>query len=111
MGAALALQTDLPPAVRLEALLAAEGEAARRADVDALLALQDAKREVVDRLVAANPGPEVVEGLARRASENLPLLRQLVALHRGLLGANAPLYGPAGKLSRGSAPRRVTGRL
>lgn len=96
---------------RLEALLRTEEDAARRADVTLLLALQDEKRELVDRLAQSGAPSEVCRSLARRASANLPLLRQLVALHRGLLGPDAPLYGPAGHLEGASIAGRVAGRL
>lgn len=103
--------TDLPPEARLFALLEAEEQAARRVDVAALLALQEEKRGLVERIAVHLADSETCRGLARRARENLPLLRQVVALHRGLLGADAPLYGPAGTLGGGHVTGRVAGRL
>lgn len=84
------------PHDELEVLLSAEAEAAKRADVEVLLALQAEKARLVEDLLKDPPGPEVCKDLAARAGANLPLLRQLVALHRGLLGGDAPLYGPRG---------------
>jgi hypothetical protein len=101
----------LAPEARLEALLDAEEDAAKRADVELLLAIQAEKQELVGRLAESCPDPAVCRDLARRAGANLPLLRQLVALHRGLLGPDAPLYGPAGTLEGASLNARVAGRL
>ena len=73
-----------------------DAAAAKRADLEVLLALQAEKTRILDDMAKDPPPLEVRTDLAVRAGQNLPLLRQLVALHRGLLGGEAPLYGPRG---------------
>ncbi len=86
----------LSPREELENLLVWEAAAAKRADLEVLLALQAEKARILDDMAKDPPPLEVRTDLAARAGQNLPLLRQLVALHRGLLGGEAPLYGPRG---------------
>lgn len=103
--------TRTEPATRLNELLDLEAQAARAVDVDTLLSIQDEKAALLDEIAAHPPAPEICRALATRAGENLPLLRQLVSLYRGLLGPEAPLYGPHGSPLAISGPRRVTGTL
>lgn len=86
----------LSPREEMENLLVWEAAAAKRADLEVLLALQAEKSRILDDMAKDPPPHEVRMELAARAGANLPLLRQLVTLHRGLLGGEAPLYGPRG---------------
>lgn len=84
------------PSARLLALLELESAAAVRADTTTLLQLQTDKAQLLELLLAEPPSGLESAQLAERAQKNLPMLRQLVTLHRGMLGVEAPLYGPRG---------------
>lgn len=87
-----------PAAQRFRALLDAERTAARDADVQAVLALQETKRDAL-RALAADEAvtAEERDALARSARENLALLRQLQRLYEGALGLTPATYGSAGQ--------------
>jgi hypothetical protein len=78
-------------------VLEAEREAATRADLDALLRIQDEKRELMP-LVKAHAAPEVARELAEQARANLGLMRHLLACLRGYLSLDAePTYSARGE--------------
>lgn len=98
----------LAPAEALERLLDAELAAARVADSETLLALQGKKRIVLRELELTDVPPADLQRLAARARRNLPLLRELVALHRALLGeSGAPIYGPGGEMTTARPSSRL----
>ncbi|MET0386133.1 MAG: hypothetical protein ABW321_09260 [Polyangiales bacterium] len=68
--------------------LAAEREAALKADFDALVLIQEEKRTLLP-LLKQSADPAVVEELSDRARKNLRLLRQLVMCVQGMLGVPA----------------------
>ncbi len=89
---------------RYLALLAEEREAAARADVDALLAVQDRKAEVVEALRSAPPGDEVLERIAERSRANLRLLRHLSECLRAMVGVGETAVA-GGYDARGRRPQ------
>jgi hypothetical protein len=64
--------------------LEAERQAALRADFDALLRIQEEKRELMP-LVKQSAAPELTIELAAQARKNLGLLRHLLSCVRGLV--------------------------
>lgn len=99
----------MSPASELAAVLDREKRAAARANVDELLLLQTEKREVLARLNAAGVAPEELQPLVEAARGNITLIRQLVLCLRGVLGADAAVYGPAGE-ARPADVRPLRGR-
>ncbi|HJL19624.1 MAG TPA: hypothetical protein RMH99_28430 [Sandaracinaceae bacterium LLY-WYZ-13_1] len=98
----------------LSDLLDRERAAALRADVEALEALQDDKRALLERArgadVSAND-PALVR-LAATARANIALIRQLATLQRALLGLDASGgYGAHGEEVAPHAPRLARGVL
>ena len=67
-------------------LLAREREAAVRADVEALLAIQGRKAEAVEALRAAPPAPAELERITEQSRANLRLLRHLSECLRAMVG-------------------------
>lgn len=84
-----------------EALLDAEQQAARRADVDGLLSLQQDKKRLLAELRAAGPQAEVLDALTRRAQANIALMKHLVVCLQGVAEAGntpaAATYGATGQ--------------
>ncbi len=70
---------------RLRDVLAAERDAARRADSSALVAIQEMKREAIDAVREANPPQEVWDSLSQQAQANIELMRHLVGCLRGIV--------------------------
>lgn len=96
--------------LELADLLTEERAAALSADFDALEALQEKKREVLDRIAEHGPkeGPEF-RRLGEVARANVGLIRHLVVLTRALTGADAAGYGADGKERSNGAPRNRRG--
>jgi len=99
------------PAVdELRRLLDAERDAALRADVEGLVALQESKRQALDRLAGAELPAEVADPMGRRARSNLALMRHLVDCLRGVTGTqHNGTYAPDGALA--PRPGRSRGTL
>jgi hypothetical protein len=70
------------------ALLEREREAARRADIDALLQLQEAKRAAVEEIRKSDLPRDRLNHLAEKARANIWLLRHLVHCLQGAIGAS-----------------------
>ena len=97
-----------PEAQRLRSLLDAERNAAVAADLDALVALQQDKRELVDELRGQGLDAPVLPELASKAHANLQLMRHLVGVLRALTLPEADAYTPRGL--REDAPAGARGR-
>lgn len=96
----------------LEKLLDEERDAARRADVDRLVSLQEEKRAVLDRLGAISLSTEDRARIGRRAEANLALMRHLSQCLGAYLGAGNPTTYSATGLARPSVPpARIRGSL
>lgn len=93
-------------AAQLAQILDSERAAAARADVELLIALQDAKRLAIDELRRTDSPPEIVDPLIEKARRNLGLIRQLVQCLRGVLGEDGPVYSRDGATR--AAPIRHT---
>jgi hypothetical protein len=90
--------------------LAAEREAALRADFDELLRVQEEKRALLP-LLKESADPAVVDELSERARKNLRLLRQLLTCVQGTLGITAePTYTAHGQTSLTPPGAQVTVR-
>lgn len=99
------------PAVdELRQLLDAEREAALRADVEGLVALQESKRLALERLAGTKLAAAVADPMGRRARSNLALMRHLVDCLRGVTGTqHNGTYSPDGALA--PRPGRSRGTL
>jgi len=95
------------PARRFWELLELEREAARRADLDTLVALQEQKKQLVEAM--GDQGIEVEErdAMVQTAAENIDLIRHLVALFGALAGVGASTYGRGG-VAREDAGHQIT---
>jgi hypothetical protein len=101
----------LHPFDELVALLDREREAARRADLDTLVELQEAKRIVVEQISHSELPRDRLAELAEKAHSNIWLLRHLVQCLQGMINeGEEPTYSATGKLpapgggsSRGNA--------
>lgn len=93
-------------------VLDAERAIALRADVDALGAIQQEKRVLLDKLLAANvPAPEC-DALRKKALANIQLIRHLVACLQGLSSpSDSPTYNAGGARPESALSRRSWGRL
>lgn len=89
-----------------------EREAALRADLDALVELQELKRGVLDQLCGDGSGlpADQLAPIVLAAKSNLVLLRQLTSVHRALAGVDAASYGADGREVVG-APTSERGAL
>lgn len=96
----------------LTKVLDAERAVALRADVDALGAIQQEKRVLLDKLLAANvPIPECDE-LRKKALANVQLIRHLVACLKGISSPDdTPTYNAGGASPEVALSRRSWGRL
>lgn len=113
--------TSLPPlgepgisaAERLSRLLEHERIAAISADVDALMQIQDLKRDVIDAVHAGNTPPDEIEALATAARNNIVLMRHLVQCLRGFSLVEDNAYGATGERVNALAPAagQLRGRL
>ena len=74
----------------LRALLEQEWDAARRADVDALIELQNKKQELVDELKRSGKTAGELESLTADMNRNLSLMRHMVDCMRGLVQVGDP---------------------
>lgn len=84
-------------------LLDRERDAARKADIDTLLSLQEQKRAVMDQLRALSASPDEIDFLAQSAKANIVLIRYLVQCLRGVVeGGDESVYTASG--ARLSAP-------
>lgn len=96
----------------LEELLEEERLAARTADVDRLVSLQEEKRAVLDRLSLSTLSIEDRARIGRRAEANLALMRHLSQCIGAFLGTGAPTTYSATGLARPSVPpARIRGSL
>ncbi|MCG8556066.1 MAG: hypothetical protein MJD61_12390 [Proteobacteria bacterium] len=93
---------------RFRSLLEAERNAAVAADLDALLALQKDKRELVDELRGHGFDATVLPELAAKARANLQLMRHLVGVLRALTLPETDAYTPRG--AREDTPAGARGR-
>ena len=102
MGSPLDRRREASQAQRaFEQLLDEELEAALRADVDALIELQEPKRVALEALRAAPVEEESLEALRESARANVRLIRHLSECLRGLAdGGNTLLYGARGRSFR-----------
>ena len=76
-----------------------ERDAARRADLPALVMLADRKCQAVEALRTEHTPRDLLAMLVQRWEENIPLLRHLAACLRAIAGANEQeVYGPAGAM-------------
>jgi hypothetical protein len=90
--------------------LEAERDAARHADFDALLRIQDEKLALMP-LIKETATPEVARELAELARKNIGLMRHLLACVRGHLGLDAePTYTARGEALT-SGHNALRGRL
>lgn len=89
---------------RFRDVLAAERDAARRADTASLVAIQEMKREALDAVRRAEPPAEVWDQLAQQAQANLELMRHLVSCLRGIVGESST-YGASARVQVGDAGR------
>jgi len=103
--------TDPPGLLaELRELLEAERQAALRADVDGLLALQESKRVALAALDTRSLPAEELDPLSRRARSNVALMRHLVDCLRGLASTQTNgTYAPDGGLA--PRPGRSRGAL
>jgi hypothetical protein len=94
--------------------LETERKAALCADFETLLRVQDQKRELLP-LLKACPDQALVDDLSERARKNLQLIRQLLAVVQGMVGATgetASAYTSNGQTSIQPAPQTsVRGKL
>lgn len=90
---------------RFENLLEEERAAARVADYERLLALQDDKRAAMSDL--AGTDDETLDRLTGLASENIALMRHLVAvLHAVVGGGTTQTYGAEGSIREAQVGRK-----
>jgi len=92
------------PARRLWELLELEREAARRADVEALVTLQEQKRELMQALGEQGVEETERDALAQTSAENIELIRHLVAMLGVLAGVSTSTYGRRGMTREDAAP-------
>lgn len=91
-------------------LLESERMHALRADVDALVAIQEEKRAALEKLLASGAPETETRRLREKALSNVQLIRHLVACLQGLSAPESPTYNADG--GRASVPpRRILGRL
>jgi hypothetical protein len=86
-------------------VLESEREAALRADVDALAAVQERKREALSALLGSDASEDLIAELRARAQANLRLIRHLVGCLQGLVSPQAPTYTAAGDRPSGGLSR------
>ncbi|MDD9946748.1 MAG: hypothetical protein OXU20_37220 [Myxococcales bacterium] len=79
---------------RFQALLAREQEAATQADVEALVSLQVAKRQLLDELRSADVPEAVLLAMHKQAQFNVSLMRHLTGCLAGMVGEDGS--GPTG---------------
>ena len=91
-------------------VLEAERCLAIRADVDALGAIQEEKRVLLDKLLVSGAPPAETEKLRKKAFANVQLIRHLVACLQGLSSPSSPTYNAGGGRPEG-ALSRSWGRL
>lgn len=85
-------------AEKLARLLEDERLAARHADVERLVQLQDEKQQALLTMQQESVDPRIVEQLANACRANLWLMRHLADCLRGVLGAEVvPTYGDRGQ--------------
>ena len=100
------------PAAHLAHLLDEEHEAAKSADLERLVSLQEAKRAAVVSLGAIPPSDDERSALAIAARENLVLIRHLAMMFRALAGTGvAVTYGAAGQRVETGDLRHERGEL
>lgn len=98
------------PFRKLWALLELERSAARHADVNALMDLQQSKRELLTSMAANDVTPPQRAGLEMRAASNVALIRQLVLLLQDAAGIHASTYGRRGVTRRDADAPLLRGR-
>ena len=93
-------------AQELATLLDREREAARKADIETLVSLQEQKRVVMDQLRALSASPDEIDFLAASAQANIVLIRYLVQCLRGAIeGGDEGIYTASGARLAASAGR------
>lgn len=95
----------MTPAAAFLEVLESEREAALRADVDALAAVQERKREALAALLRSDPSEDVAADLRARAQANLRLIRHLVSCLQGIVSPQGPTYTAAGARPSGGFSR------
>lgn len=91
-------------------ILERENLAARKADVDALVSLQDEKRALMSRLEQSETPEGVLAELRARAHHNIQLMRHLTQCLQGMLAPQGATYNAGGSRPMG-AVCRSWGRL
>lgn len=86
-------------------VLESEREFALRADVEALAAIQDQKRTLLDQLLVSGAPEQETAKLREKALSNVQLIRHLVVCLQGLCAPESATYTsgggrPAGAVSR-----------
>lgn len=81
----------------LDRLLEHERSAALRADVDALVELQESKHSQFARLTQAHADDDRMDSLREKATANVQLIRHLVACLNGILMPNGATYTAQGR--------------
>lgn len=93
-------------------LLEDERQAAVRADVDALVSIQEPKRAALEAVRTLGLSGAAVDALATRARHNVALMRHMLECMKGLVGLDekdGATYAPDGSLN--SRPGRTLGAL
>lgn len=86
-------------------VLSAERQCALAADVDALAALQEQKREALARLLESEATDEEIAELRAQALSNIQLMRHLVSCLQGIVTPAGPTYTPHGARPSGDRSR------
>jgi hypothetical protein len=87
-------------------VLETERQIALRADVDALGAIQEEKRVLLDKLLASGAPEAETENLRKKALANVQLIRHLVACLQGLsTPPGGPTYTAGGGRAAGTLSR------
>ena len=101
-----------PEARKLADILERERAAARRADIDALVALQADKREALAALVSEELSEEEHGALATAVRANISLIRHLVQCLEGMAGGGAQNgYNASGERTSVAPAGALRGRL
>lgn len=97
-----------PEAHNLNALLDDEQAAAKKADLEALVALQPRKQAALDAFMQSGASDEEINALALRARANITLMRQMVQILHGVVngGQSNATYTAAGATQRTTTGRR-----
>lgn len=86
-----------PTLATLARLLELERQAALRADVDALVDIQQSKRSVLERLTSADAEHPDMPAIKVKAAANVQLIRHLVSCLNGMLTPAGSTYTAQGR--------------